>query len=73
MLKWKIGCLGPQRSRLPWATQQITNDRRTFCVTDYCSKFGYVRSLGLFEIWVCSQFGFVRSLGLFDFNDSGFW
>ena len=29
-----------------------------------CSKFGFVRSLDLFEVWVCSKFGFVRSLGL---------
>ena len=24
-------------------------------------KFGFVQSLGLFELWVCSKFGFVRS------------
>ena len=23
MLACKIGCLGPQRGRLPWATQQV--------------------------------------------------
>ena len=33
------------------------------------SKFGFVRSLDLFELWVCSKFGFVRSLGLFDSTD----
>ena len=26
MLECKIGCLGPQRDRLPWATRQMTND-----------------------------------------------
>ena len=26
ILECKIGCLGPQRGRLPWATQQMTND-----------------------------------------------
>ena len=31
-----------------------------------CSKFGFVRSLGLFEVSVCSKFGFVRSFGLFE-------
>ena len=35
------------------------------------SKFGFVRSLDLFELWVCSKFGFVRSLGLFDSTDPG--
>ena len=30
MLECKIGCLGPQRGRLPWATQQMTNDGRSF-------------------------------------------
>ena len=34
-----------------------------------CSKFGFVRSLVLFEVWVFSKFGFVRSLSLFDSND----
>ena len=29
MLECKIGCLGPQRGRLPWATQQMTNDGRS--------------------------------------------
>ena len=24
-----------------------------------CSKFGFVRSLGLFELWVCSKFWFL--------------
>ena len=28
MLESKIACLGPQRDRLPWATQQMTNDGR---------------------------------------------
>ena len=29
-------------------------------------KFGFVRSLGLCEVWVCSMFGFIQSLGLFE-------
>ena len=32
MLEWKIGCLGPQRGRLRWATQQMTNDGRSFAL-----------------------------------------
>ena len=32
MLGCKIGCLGPQRSRLSWATQQMTNDGRSFAL-----------------------------------------
>ena len=32
MLEWKIGCLGPQRGRLPWATQQTKNDGRSFAL-----------------------------------------
>ena len=30
MLECKLGWLGPQRGRLSWATQQMTNDRRSF-------------------------------------------
>ena len=30
MLECKIGGLGPQRGRLPWATQRMTNDGRSF-------------------------------------------
>ena len=30
MLECKIGCLGPQRGRLRWATQQIMNDGWSF-------------------------------------------
>ena len=32
MLECKIGCLGPQHDRLPWATQQMTNDYRSFAL-----------------------------------------
>ena len=32
MLECKIGCLGPQRGQLPWATQQMTNDDRSFAL-----------------------------------------
>ena len=32
MLECKIGCLGPQRGRLLWATQQIMNDERSFAL-----------------------------------------
>ena len=32
MLECKIGCLGPQRGRLPWATQEMTNDGRSFAL-----------------------------------------
>ena len=32
MLECKIGCLGPQRGRLPWATQQVTNDSWSFAL-----------------------------------------
>ena len=32
MLECKFGCLGPQRGRLPWATQQMTNDGRSFAL-----------------------------------------
>ena len=42
MLDGKIGCLGPQCGRLPWATQQMTNDGR---ITDYCQKFCFERFL----------------------------
>ena len=28
----EIGCLGPQRGRLPCATQQMTNDRQSFAL-----------------------------------------
>ena len=39
MLEWKIGCLGPQRGRLPWATQQMTNDGRSFALPITVKKF----------------------------------
>ena len=32
MLEGKFGCLRPQRGRLPWATQQMTNDGRSFAL-----------------------------------------
>ena len=32
MLECKIGYLGPKRGRLPWATQQMTNDIRSFAL-----------------------------------------
>ena len=32
MLECKIGCLGLQRVRLPWSTQQMTNDGRSFAL-----------------------------------------
>ena len=32
MLEYRIGCLGPQRGRLPWDTQQMTNDGRSFAL-----------------------------------------
>ena len=33
MLECKIGCLGPQRGLLlPWATQQMTNNGRSFAL-----------------------------------------
>ena len=32
MLACKIWCLGPQRGRLPWASQQTTNDGRRFAL-----------------------------------------
>ena len=32
MLECKIGCLGPQRGRLPWDIQQLTNDGRSFAL-----------------------------------------
>ena len=32
MLECKIGCLGLQRGRLPWATEQMTNDSRIFAL-----------------------------------------
>ena len=46
MLECKIGCIGPQRGRLPWATQQMTNDGWNFALPitvkksvskDFCS------------------------------------
>ena len=46
MLECKIGYLEPQRGRLPWATQQMTNDGRSFALPitvkksvskDFCS------------------------------------
>ena len=39
MLKWKIGCFGPQRGRLPWATQQMTNDDWSFALPITEKKF----------------------------------
>ena len=33
MLQRKIGCLGPQCGRLPWATEQMTNDGRSFALS----------------------------------------
>ena len=32
MLECKIGCLGPQRGRLPWAIQKIMNDGQSFAL-----------------------------------------
>ena len=32
MLESETGCLGPERGRLPWATQQMTNDGRSFAL-----------------------------------------
>ena len=32
MSECKIGCLGSQRGRLPWATQQMENDGRSFAL-----------------------------------------
>ena len=32
MLEYKIASLGPQRRRLPWATQHVTNDGRSFAL-----------------------------------------
>ena len=32
MLECEIGCLGPRRGRLPWATQQMTIDGRSFAL-----------------------------------------
>ena len=32
MLECKIECLGSQRGRLPWATQQMMNDGRSFAL-----------------------------------------
>ena len=53
MLECKIGCLGPQRGRLPWATQQMTNDGRNFAfpitVKKYVSK-GFCSAQFLFLI-----------------------
>ena len=37
MLECKIGCLGPQRGRLPWATQQM-NDGRNFASSIFFNK-----------------------------------
>ena len=39
MLEYKIGCLGPQRGRLPWATQQMTNDSWSFVLLITVQKF----------------------------------
>ena len=38
MLECKIECLEPQRGRLPWATQQMTNDGRSFALPITVSK-----------------------------------
>ena len=32
ILECKSGCLGPQRGRLSWATQQMTNDGRSLAL-----------------------------------------
>ena len=32
MFECKIGCLGPQRGRLPWATEQMTIDGQSFAL-----------------------------------------
>ena len=32
ILECKIGCLGPQRGQLLWATQQMTNDSLSFAL-----------------------------------------
>ena len=32
MVEYKFGCLGQQRGRLPWATQQMTNDGWSFAL-----------------------------------------
>ena len=39
MLECKIGCLEPQCGRLPWATQQITNDGRSFALPITVKQF----------------------------------
>ena len=33
MVECKIGCLGPQRGRLPWVTKQMTNKSRSFALS----------------------------------------
>ena len=51
MLECKIGCLGPQSGRLPCATQQMTNDGRSFAlpITGKKSK-GFCSAEFLFPI-----------------------
>ena len=39
MLECKIGCLGSQRGRLPCATQQMTNDGRSFALPITVKKY----------------------------------
>ena len=38
MLEGKIGCLGPQRDQLPWFTQKMTNNGRSFVLPITVSK-----------------------------------
>ena len=53
MLECKIGCLGPHCGRLPWATQQMTNDGQSLespiTVKKYVSK-GFCSAQFLFPI-----------------------
>ena len=39
MLECKIRCLGPQRGRLPWTTQQMTNDGWSFALPITVKKY----------------------------------
>ena len=64
MLECKIECLGPHRGRLPWVTQQMTNDgwsfalpitveksvSNGFCSTIYNSCFQF--QVSYFYSWV---------------------
>ena len=45
ILECKIGCLGPQRGRLPWASQQMTNYGRSFALRVNCQKICFERFL----------------------------